>query len=80
MKYDVEKAISDLQLAGLDLYAPYWCRISRQLLRNGMHSHAFMLEKAMQYCTTYEQECIWPYIPEKYWKMAYDEVFGNEVL
>lgn len=80
LKYDVEKTISDLRLSGLDLYAPYWYRITVQLLRTGIYSHAYLLEKAMQYCKAYEQVCNWPDIPEKYWAMAYKEVFGNEHL
>lgn len=80
LRYDVEKAISDLHLSGLDLYAPYWCRISEQLLRTGIYPHADLLDKAMQYCRVYEQVCNWPDIPEKYWAMAYEEVFGNGQL
>ncbi|MDO4333641.1 MAG: metallophosphoesterase family protein [Eubacteriales bacterium] len=70
LTYDVEKAIGELQEAGLDVCAPYWCRVTESLLRNGEISHGTVLAKAMELCREETGSCNWPEIPEKYWKRA----------
>lgn len=70
LTYNVEQVIQELHLSGLDKYAPYWCRITVNLLRNGLISHGAVLEKAMELCQKETGSCIWPNIPEKYYEQA----------
>lgn len=77
LTYDVEKEIDELHLADLNQIAPFWCRITEQLLRTGKHSHVSVLRKVMQLCQEEQGECIWPAIPEKYWESGFKEIFGK---
>ena len=74
LSYDVERVIEDLHNAGLDEYAPCWCRITEYLLRKGDVAHGFVLNRAMELCKNEEGECIWPDIPEMYWQQAVEEM------
>jgi len=73
LEYDVEKVIEDIHTSGLDNYAPYWCIVTENLLRNGNISHGTVLAKAMTLCKEETGNCIWPNVPEKYWKRAVTE-------
>lgn len=75
LQYDVEKEIQNLYAARLDQLAPYWCRMTESLLRTGKYPHFWILDRAMQYCREEQGECIWPNIPERFWKKAYDSYF-----
>jgi putative phosphoesterase len=74
LDYDIEKIIDDLHSSGLDKNAPYWSIITEHLLRNGNISHATVLSKAMSLCRDETGNCIWPNIPEKYWKQAVEDI------
>ena len=74
IEYDVEKVIKDLYISGIDKHAPYWCIVTEELLRNGNISHGTVLTKAMSLCKADTGSCIWPNVPEKYWKQAVDEI------
>ncbi|MBQ6787289.1 MAG: metallophosphoesterase family protein [Lachnospiraceae bacterium] len=74
LSYDVERVIQDLHVAGLNQYAPCWCKVTEYLLRKGDVAHGFVLNRAMELCEKAEGECIWPYIPEKYWEQAVREM------
>lgn len=74
LDYDVEKVIEELHASGLDKHAPYWCIVTEHLLRKGKISHGTVLKKAMSLCNQETGECIWPSIPEKYWKKAITEI------
>lgn len=76
LAYDVEKAIGELHESGLDACAPYWCRVTEKLLRNGEISHGTVLAKAMELCREETGSCNWPEIPEKYWERAFDCLYG----
>lgn len=78
LKYNVEKEIDTLREAGLEELAPYWCMVTKQLLRTGIHSHGEVLGKAMDYCREEEGDCVWPNIPEKYWEKAYGSIFEGK--
>ena len=80
LPYDAEKEIEDLYLAGLDVLAPYWCRVTEHVLRTGKIDHSLVLQKAMQYGQEDEGEAGWPDISERVWKKAYEEYFGQEQL
>jgi len=77
LEYDVEKVIADIHTSGLDKYAPYWCIVTENLLRNGNISHGTVLAKAMTLCKDENGNCIWPNVPEKYWKRAVTEILIN---
>ena len=74
LEYDVEKVIADIHTSGLDKYAPYWCKVTENLLLNGNISHGTVLAKAMTLCKDETGNCIWPNVPEKYWKRALAEM------
>lgn len=74
LDYDVEKVISDLHESGLDAKAPYWCKVSVNLLRNGDISHGSVLAKAMSLCMQEKGVCKWPDVPEQYWEQAVNEM------
>ena len=74
LDYDVEKVIEDIHTSGLNKYAPYWCIVTENLLRNGNISHGTVLAKAMTLCKKEVGNCIWPNVPEKYWKRAVAEM------
>lgn len=74
LAYDVEKVIEDIRASGLDIHAPYWCIVTENLLRNGNIPHSTVLERAMSLCDDETGNCIWPDVPEKYWKQAVAEI------
>lgn len=74
LDYDVEKAVADLYFSGLSEKAPYWCKVSENLLRTGEISHGTVLAKAMELCTEKFGICIWPNIPEECWECAVKEI------
>lgn len=73
LEYDVEKVIAGLYTSGLDKHAPYWCLVTENLLRDGKISHGTVLARAMSLCNEETGTCIWPSVPEKYWKQAVNE-------
>ena len=77
LEYDVEKVIEDIYTSGLEKFAPYWCIVTENLLRNGNISHGTVLAKAMTLCKDENGNCIWPNVPEKYWKRAVTEILIN---
>ncbi len=78
LKYDVESVIKDIEEAKLEERAPSWTRVTKQLLRDGKVCHSKVLFRAMDLCEQELGECIWPEVPEKYWKMAADEMIGKD--
>lgn len=72
--YDVERVVQDLYQAGLNQYAPCWCKVTEYLLHKGDVAHGFVLNRAMELCALTEGDCIWPHIPEKYWQQAVEEM------
>jgi predicted phosphodiesterase len=76
LEYNVDKVIKELHEAKLDEHAPYWSLITEHVLRGGNTSHGEILSRAMELCRKETGDCVWPDIPEKYWKMAVDEMIG----
>ncbi len=74
LEYDLESAIKEIHTSGLDNHAPYWCMVTENLLRKGNVSHSMVLERAMSLCNDETGNCIWPNVPEKYWKQAVEEI------
>ncbi len=74
LEYDVEKVIDDLSISGVEESAPYWCEVTKNLLRRGNISHGTVLARAMNLCTDETGKCDWPDVPEEYWKQAVDEL------
>lgn len=77
VKYDVDKVINELHTSTLDRYAPYWCMVTENLLKNGDISHGTILAHAMALCNAETGNCKWPNVPEKYWKEAVAEIIGK---
>ncbi|MBO5346697.1 MAG: metallophosphoesterase family protein, partial [Lachnospiraceae bacterium] len=50
LNYDVEQIISDLYKEGLHIKAPFWCKITKNLLRTGEVAHGAVLARAMELC------------------------------
>ncbi len=73
VEYDVEGAIRALQEEGLDKYAPYWSKITMNLLRNGDISYGQILRRAMELCYRETGACNWPDIPERFMEMSLQE-------
>ncbi len=74
IEYDVEKVVADLHSSGLNKKAPYWCKVSENLLRTGTIPHSMVLARAMAICKDNFGECIWPNIPEECWEQAVQEL------
>ncbi len=72
LDYPVQKEIDHLYAARLDQLAPYWCKATILLLHTGISAHALLLQMAMDLCRKERGECVWPDIPEKYCKQAYE--------
>ena len=73
LKYDIETVIADLHSSGLSKKAPYWCKVSENLLRTGEVSHGTVLVRAMELCKDKYGECNWPNVPEECWEQAVKE-------
>ena len=73
LNYDTDKVIREIYEEGLDKYAPYWSMITEYSLRGNIISHGRVLSRAMEICREETGDCIWPYIPEEYWKKAVEE-------
>lgn len=80
MEYDVEKVIEELHLSGLNKLAPYWCIMTENLLRNGNIPHSAALKRAMALCNAETGTCIWPDIPEKYWRQAVEDILVSKQM
>jgi putative phosphoesterase len=76
LEYDVDRAIREMHEAKLDKHAPYWCLVTENLLRKGNISHGRVLSRAMALCVEENENCIWPNVPEKYWKRAVEEMLS----
>jgi len=77
LDYDREAVIEELKISGLSEKAPYWCKITENLLYAGKPSHGKVLGRAMQFCHEETGECIWPDIPDKYYEQAIDELINK---
>lgn len=74
LSYDKEKVIQELHDDGLDRHAPYWCKITENLLSKGNITHGKVLARAMTLCREENGECVWPDIQESYWQRAWQEL------
>ena len=66
--------VADLHSSGLNKKAPYWCKVSENLLRTGTIPHSMVLTRAMAICKDNFGKCIWPNIPEECWEQAVREL------
>lgn len=74
LDYDRERVIQELKESGLEDKAPYWCQVTKQVLRTGETSHASVLGKAMKLCNEETGDSKWYDIPDKYWEQALMEM------
>lgn len=79
LEYNVENVIADLHVSGLSKKAPYWCKVSENLLRTGEITHGAVLMRAMTICKDKFGECRWPDIPEECWEQAVREMTVSQI-
>lgn len=77
LEYDIERTIQEMREEGLYELAPFWTLGTESLLTGKAISHGRVLTRAMELCEQAAGKCIWPEIPEIYWKMAHEELFGG---
>lgn len=80
LAYDVEAVISQMEVSGLNAYAPYWCQVTEYMLRGVRIDHGDVLVRAMELCTQQYGKCKWPEIPEECWAQAVREGLPEEDL
>lgn len=78
LTYDVDEAIRQIEVSGMDTYAPYWCRITRYMLRGVEIDHGDVLDRAMELCRQKQGQCVWPEIPEECWAQAFGELLPED--
>ncbi|QAA32333.1 metallophosphoesterase family protein [Clostridium manihotivorum] len=76
LEYDYLRAIRELHEVKLNEHAPYWCLVTENILRGGNISHGKVLSRAVNLCVEETGDCVWPDIPERYWKQAVNELIG----
>lgn len=74
LTYDVEEAVRQICDSGMEAYAPYWCRITKYMIRGVEIDHVDVLDRAMELCRQTKGQCIWPEIPEECWAQALGEL------
>lgn len=74
LKYDVEALILRMESSGLDACAPYWCQVTRYMLRGVRIGHESVLVRAIELCRQQYGHCSWPEIPEECWAQAIREL------
>lgn len=80
LDYDRQKAVKQLRESGLAERAPYWCKITERELGGVLpeFTHGEVLKRVMQLCHEETGQWCWPDLPEKYWDMAFRELFGTQ--
>lgn len=76
LQYNEEELIASMREEGFYEKAPYWTKISEQLLRGGNIIHLDVLNRAVELCREKTGACNWPAIPEGCWQQAYEELIG----
>lgn len=76
LSYDVDRVIEELREEKLFEKAPFWTRVTENLLRGWKVSHGMVLARAMQLLYDDTGKWCWPDIPEKYWERAVKELIG----
>lgn len=76
--YDVERTVAELHESGLDEIAPYWTRVTAQVVRGGGEAQVWVLSRAMEICREERGECRWPDIPEECWAKACEEMLKGK--
>ena len=74
LPYDVERAIREMDAEKLNVQAPGWYRVTKEVLRGGKTTHMTVLTRAHD---LYERETgtdDWACIPERYWERALAEL------
>lgn len=79
LDYDRQRALEQLTESGLAERAPYWCKITERALKGVLPEaiHGEVLNRVMKLCHDETGQWGWPDLPEKYWDMAFQELFGT---
>ena len=75
LPYDVNLVKEEFENSGIMEMAHYWSKLNIHALETGDDYTTPCLQLAMKLCREAEGNVTWPYIDEKYWKMA-AENFG----
>ncbi|MCM1540740.1 MAG: metallophosphatase family protein [Blautia sp.] len=80
LDYDRQRAIEQLAESGLAKRAPHWCRITERELKGALPevTHGEVLNRVITLCHEETGQWSWPNLPEKYWDMAFEELFGMD--
>lgn len=76
LEYDVHRVIKDMYEVKMQEHALFWSLITENILLGGNTSHGEVLSRAMELCRKETGNCLWPDIPEEYWKRAVKELIG----
>ncbi|MCM1065772.1 MAG: metallophosphoesterase family protein [Eubacterium sp.] len=80
LDYDRQRVIEQLAESGLADRAPHWCRITERALKGALPevTHGEALNRVITLCHEETGQWSWPDLPEKYWDMAFEELFGAD--
>ena len=77
LDYDRQETIKQLAESGLTERAPYWSRVTERAIRGVLPevTHADVLDRVMKLCHEETGRWSWPDLPERFWDMAFRELF-----
>ncbi len=77
LDYDRQRAIEQLRESGLAERAPYWCAVTARQVRGTQPelTHMDVMKRVMELCHRETGKWSWPDLPEKYWELAFRELF-----
>lgn len=73
--YDREKVMKEMEMEGLDIKAPGWYKMTKNLLMTGEESHAMVVRRAMKLYFEKTGKNELHQIPESIWNLAINESF-----
>lgn len=73
--YDTEAMIAEIDASGLGQRAPWWCEVTKQMLRGGSVTHDVVLQRAVMLCRAETDGC--PEIHERHWEQAVRELLSD---
>ncbi len=73
LDYDRDSILEAYENCGLNVVAPMWSVLAKEVIKTGKDVTIPVLTRAMDLCKKENGEVTWPYIPEKYWELAATE-------
>lgn len=80
LDYDRQRVLDQLTESGLAERAPHWCKLTERGVRGVLPevTHGEALERVIKLCHEETGQWSWPDLPEKYWDMAFQELFDTK--